>query len=120
MAKVSFPARCAVAVVCGGHLLSQVYPASVPVEMFIDDIVELLNVELRRRGLPGLDAGLGYELNRANGTRLDVTKTLDELGVEDGTTLVLVPAIRRRNLRAAVRIVVRPAWPGWGRSCSSR
>ena len=92
MAKVSFPARCAVAVVCGEHLLSQVYPASVPVEMFIDDIVELLNVELRRRGLPGLDAGLGYELNRANGTRLDVTKTLDELGVEDGTTLVLVPA----------------------------
>ena len=33
-----------------------------------------------------------YELNRANGTRLDVTKTLDELGVEDGATLVLVPA----------------------------
>ncbi len=92
MAKVSFPARCAVAVVYGEHLVSQVYPASVPVEMFIDDIVELLNAELRRRGLTGLDAGLGYELNRANGTRLDVAKTLDELGVEDGTTLVLVPA----------------------------
>jgi len=92
MAKVSFPARCAVAVVCGEHLVSQVYPASVPVEMFIDDVVELLNDELRRRGLPGLDSGIGYELNRANGTHLDVTKTLDELGVEDGTTLVLVPA----------------------------
>jgi type VII secretion integral membrane protein EccD len=92
MAKVSFPARCAVAVVCGEHLVSQVYPASVPVEMFIDDVFELLNDELRRRGLNGLDSGLGYELNRANGTRLDVTKTLDELGVEDGTTLVLVPA----------------------------
>jgi type VII secretion integral membrane protein EccD len=92
MAKVSFPARCAVAVVCGEHLISQVYPASVPVEMFIDDIVELLNDELRRRGLSGLEAGLGYELHRADGTRLDVTKTLDELGVEDGTTLVLVPA----------------------------
>ncbi len=92
MAKVSFPARCAVAVVCGEHLVSQVYPASVPVEMFIDDVVELLNDELRRRGLNGLDPGIGYQLNRANGTRLDVTKTLDELGVEDGTTLVLVPA----------------------------
>lgn len=92
MAKVSFPARCAVAVVCGEHLVSQVYPASVPVEMFIDDVVELLNDELRRRGLTGLDPGIGYELNRANGTRLDVTKTLDELGVEDGATLVLVPA----------------------------
>ena len=92
MAKVSFPARCAVAVICGEHLVSQVYPASVPVEVFIDNVVELLNEELKRRGAPGLDPGIGYELNRANGTRLDVTKTLDELGVEDGATLVLVPA----------------------------
>lgn len=93
MAKVSFPARCAVAVVCGEHLVSQVYPASVPVEVFIDNIVELLNDELRRRGLSGLETGVGYELQKANGVRLDVTKTLDELGVEDGATLVLVPAV---------------------------
>lgn len=92
MAKVSFPARCAVAVVCGEHLVSQVYPASVPVEAYIDDIVELLNDELKRRGLTGLDPGVGYELQKANGQRLDVTKTLDEMGVEDGATLVLVPA----------------------------
>lgn len=92
MAKVSFPARCAVAVVCGEHLLSQVYPASVPIEVFIDNAVELLNEELKRRGLGGLDAGAGYELHKANGVRLDVTKTLDELGVEDGATLALVPA----------------------------
>lgn len=93
MAKVAFPARCAVAVVCGEHLVSQVYPASVPVEVFIDNIVELLNDELKRRGLNGLEPGLGYELQKANGTRLDVTKTLDELGVEDGATLVLVPSV---------------------------
>jgi type VII secretion integral membrane protein EccD len=93
MAKVTFPARCTVAVVCGEHLVSQVYPASVPIEVFIDDIVELLNEELRRRGLTGLEASIGYELERANGTRLDVTKTLDDLGVEDGATLVLVPAV---------------------------
>jgi type VII secretion integral membrane protein EccD len=92
MAKVAFPARCAVAVVCGEHLVSQVYPASVPVEVFIDNIVELLNDELKRRGLTGLESGIGYELHKANGVRLDVTKTLDELGVEDGATLVLVPA----------------------------
>ena len=92
MAKVAFPARCAVAVVCGEHLVSQVYPASVPVEMFVDNIVELLNDELKRRGLIGLEPGVGYELHKANGVRLDVTKTLDELGVEDGATLVLVPA----------------------------
>ncbi len=92
MAKVSFPARCAVAVVCGEHLISQVYPASVPVGVFIDNIVELLNDELKRRGLAGLQTDVGYELQKANGVRLDVTKTLDELGVEDGATLVLVPS----------------------------
>src|SRR5579875_572650 len=93
MAKVAFPARCAVAVVCGEHLVSQVYPASVPVEVFIDNVVELLNDELRRRGLHALETGIGYELQKANGVRLDVTKTLDELGVEDGATLVLVPSV---------------------------
>lgn len=93
MAKVSFPARCAVAVVCGEHLVSQVYPASVPIEVFLDDVVELLNDELKRRGLHGLESDVGYELHKANGVRLDVTKTLDELGVEDGATLTLVPAV---------------------------
>ncbi len=92
MARVAFPARCAVAVVCGEHLVSQVYPASVPVEVFVDNVVELLNEELKRRGVAGLEAGRSYQLHRANGTRLDVTKTLDELGVEDGATLVLAPA----------------------------
>jgi type VII secretion integral membrane protein EccD len=91
--KVAFPARCAVAVVCGDHLVSQVYPASVPVEVFLDNVVELLNDELKRRGFSGLEPGVGYELHKANGVRLDVTKTLDELGVEDGATLALVPAV---------------------------
>jgi type VII secretion integral membrane protein EccD len=93
MAKVAFPARCAVAVVCGEHLVSQVYPASVPVEVFVDNIVELLNDDLKRRGLTGLESGVGYELHKVNGVRLDVTKTLDDLGVEDGATLVLAPAV---------------------------
>lgn len=93
MTKVSFPARCAVAVVCGEHLVSQVYPASVPIEVFIDNVVELLNDELKRRGCTGLEAGVGYELHKVNGVRLDITKTLDELGVEDGATLSLVPAV---------------------------
>lgn len=92
MTTIAFPARCAVAVVCGENLVSQVYPASVPVEVFLDDVVELLNEDLKRRGAAALDGGTAYEFQRANGTRLDVTKTLDELGIEDGTTLVLVPA----------------------------
>lgn len=94
MTTVAFPARCAVAVICGEHLVSQVYPASVPVEVFLDNVVELLNEDLKRRGAVPLNSGVAYELRRANGTRLDSTKTLDELGVEDGSTLVLAPAER--------------------------
>lgn len=92
MATVAFPARCAVAVICGEHLVSQVYPAAVPVEVFIDNAVELLNEDLRRRGSATLDPGRAYELHRANGTRLDARKTLDELGIEDGAALIIAPA----------------------------
>lgn len=92
MATLTLPARCAVAVICGDHLVSQVYPAAIPIEVFFDNVVELLNEDLRRRGLPGLDSGAAYELQRANGGRLDITRTLDDLGIEDGMTLVLAPA----------------------------
>ncbi|MGI9162237.1 MAG: type VII secretion integral membrane protein EccD [Mycobacterium sp.] len=92
MATVTLPARCAVAVICGDHLISQVYPAAVPVEVFFDSAVELLGDDLRRRGAPGLDPGVGYELQRANGSRLDIARTLEDLGIEDGMTLVLAPA----------------------------
>lgn len=92
MTKVAFPARCAVAVVHDEHLVSQVYPASVPIEVFLDNAVELLDEDLKRRGADGLDPSVAYRLHRVNGTCLDVTKTLDELGVEDGATLVLHPA----------------------------
>lgn len=92
MTTVSFPSRCAVAVICGEHIVSQVYPASVPIEVFIDNIVELINDDLKRRGSVALEPGSAHELHRVNGTRLEITKTLDELGIEDGTTLVLVPA----------------------------
>ena len=93
MATIAFPSRCSVAVVSGEHLVSQVYPASVPVEVFIDNVVDLIDEDLRRRGASGLDGAVTYELQRANGSRLDVTKSLDELGVEDGTTLVLAQAV---------------------------
>ncbi|ORV07034.1 type VII secretion integral membrane protein EccD [Mycobacterium celatum] len=74
--------------------MSQVYPASVPIEMFIDSVVELLTDELKRRGVRGLPTGVAHELHRADGTRLDGHKSLDELGIEDGATLVLVPEAR--------------------------
>jgi type VII secretion integral membrane protein EccD len=34
-----------------------------------------------------------YELHKINGVRLDINKSLDELGVQDGDTLVLVPRV---------------------------
>lgn len=89
---VSFPARCAVAVICDDQLISQVYPAAVPIEVFLDDAVELLGIELKRRGRPGLPGGRRYELLRVNGSRLDIGRSLEELGVDDGSALLLVPA----------------------------
>ena len=88
---VRLPARCAVAVICGDQLISQVYPAAVPIEAFLDNAVELLDEELRRRGGTGLQTGTGYEFLRVNGTRLEPEKSFDELGVEDGEALMLAP-----------------------------
>lgn len=119
MATVSFPARCAVAVVCGDHLVSQVYPAGVPVEVFIDNVIELLDEDLKRRGAAPLDTGVAYELQRANGTRLDATKTLDELGVEDGSTLVLAAADRGNPLCRSMSRCQRD-WPERARRSSRR
>ena len=85
-------AQCAVAVVCGEQVVAQVYPALVPIEVFIDDAVELVAGDLKRRGAPGPEPAPRYEFQQVNGVRLDMTKTLDELGVEDGTALVLAAA----------------------------
>lgn len=91
---VAFPARCAVTVGYGRHLVSQVFPAAIAVEEFFEGMVELLDADLRGRGLTGIagPAG-GYELHRINGVRLDLGRSLDELGVQDGDTLILVPAV---------------------------
>lgn len=92
ISAVALPTRCAVAVVCGEQVVAQVYPASVPIEVFIDDAVELVAGDLKRRGAPCPDPATGYELQRVNGVRLDMTKTLHELGIGDGTALVLAAA----------------------------
>lgn len=92
--KVTFPARCAVNVAYDKHLCSQVFPAAIPVEGFFEGMVELFDADLKRKGFDGvvLPAG-GYELHKVNGVRLDISKSLDELGVQDGDSLVLVPRV---------------------------
>ncbi len=90
--KVAFPARCAVNIAYDHHLCSQVFPAAIPVEGFFEGIVELFDVDLKRKGFTGVALPAGsYELQRINGTRLDINKSMDELGVQDGDTLVLMP-----------------------------
>lgn len=76
------------------HLVSQVFPAGIPVEEFFEGMVELLDEDLRHHGFDGvaLPPG-GYELHKVNGVRLDITRSLDDLGVQDGDTLVLVPVV---------------------------
>ncbi|WP_082964495.1 type VII secretion integral membrane protein EccD [Mycobacterium sp. E796] len=92
--KVAFPARCAVNISYDRHLCSQVFPAGTPVEGFFEGMVELLSDDLKRKGFDGVALPPGsYELHKVNGVRLDINKSLDELGVQDGDTLVLVPRV---------------------------
>ncbi|MGB9222960.1 type VII secretion integral membrane protein EccD, partial [Mycobacterium sp.] len=92
--KVAFPARCAVNICYDTHLCSQVFPAGIPVEGFFEGMVELFDSDLKRKGLDGVALPPGsYELHKINGVRLDINKSLDELGVQDGDTLVLVPRV---------------------------
>ncbi|WP_082948314.1 type VII secretion integral membrane protein EccD [Mycobacterium sp. 852014-52450_SCH5900713] len=92
--KVAFPARCAVNISYEKHLCSQVFPAGIPVEGFFEGMVELFDADLKRKGFDGITLPAGsYELHKINGVRLDINKSLDELGVQDGDTLVLVPRV---------------------------
>ncbi|MDV3271346.1 type VII secretion integral membrane protein EccD [Mycobacterium avium] len=92
--KVAFPARCAVNIFYEKHLCSQVFPAGIPVEGFFEGMVELFDADLKRKGFDGIALPAGsYELHKINGVRLDINKSLDELGVQDGDTLVLVPRV---------------------------
>ncbi|MFB0851620.1 type VII secretion integral membrane protein EccD [Mycobacterium avium subsp. paratuberculosis] len=92
--KVAFPARCAVNISYEKHLCSQVFPAGIPVEGFFEGMVELFDADLKRKGFDGIALPAGsYELHKINGVRLDINKSLDGLGVQDGDTLVLVPRV---------------------------
>lgn len=92
--KVAFPARCAVNISYENHLCAQVFPAGIPVEGFFEGMVELFDADLKRKGFDGVALPAGsYELHKINGVRLDINKSLDELGVQDGDTLVLVPRV---------------------------
>ena len=80
--KVAFPARCAVNISYEKHLCSQVFPAGIPVEGFFEGMVELFDADLKRKGFDGVALPAGsYELHKINGVRLDINKSLDELGV---------------------------------------
>lgn len=57
-------------------------------------MVELFDADLKRKGFDGVALPAGsYELHKINRVRLDINKSLDELGVQDGDTLVLVPRV---------------------------
>lgn len=63
-------------------------------EGFFEGMVELFDADLKRKGFDGIALPPGsYELHKINGVRLDINKSLDELGVQDGDTLVLVPRV---------------------------
>ena len=59
-------------------------------EGFFEGMVELFDADLKRKGFDGISLPAGsYELHKINGVRLDINKSLDELGVQDGQRLLL-------------------------------
>lgn len=76
-------------------------------------MVELFDADLKRKGFDGVALPAGsYELHKINGVRLDINKSLDELGVQDGDTLVhgvgyRIPKVMpHRRIAASDRAVV--------------
>lgn len=101
--QVTFPARCAVSIAYDKQLVSQVFPAGIPVEGFFEGMVELLDEDLKRRGFDGVALPPGsYELHKVNGVRLDITRSLDDLGIQDSDTLVLVPAVEGESFEPQI------------------
>lgn len=97
MTTVSLPARCAVAVVCGEHPS----PGGIPLRWSRSTRQRRRTQQdpvAQRRSRP--EPGTAYELHWPTATASDLTRSLDDLGVEDGMTLV-------------------PAWPERARLRSS-
>ena len=105
--KVAFPARCAVNISYEKHLCSQVFPAGIPVEGFFEGMVELFDADLKRKGFDGVALPAGsYELHKINGVRLDINKSLDELGRSRRRHTGAGAQGGRRVVRTAVRVAV--------------
>lgn len=76
-------------------------------------MVELFDADLKRKGFDGVALPAGsYELHKINGVRLDINKSLDELGVQDGDTLVLVPGLLASRLSHSTNRYP-PGWRPW-------
>lgn len=82
-------------------------------EGFFEGMVELFDADLKRKGFDGISLPAGsYELHKINGVRLDINKSLDELGVQDGDTLRWCPgSTGSRSNRSTSPC--RRAWPRW-------
>jgi type VII secretion integral membrane protein EccD len=63
-----------------------VLAATVPIGSLIPPIVDILTAQRGHRGEP---VAIRHQLSTAGGTALDPSKTLAQLGIQDGTTLIL-------------------------------
>lgn len=90
--KVTFPARSSVSIIYGDLLVGVVVPAKSPIEDYFESLVELVDSGLQSRGFAPMQSPPGsYELHVVTGQRLDMSRSLDDLGIEDGMALVLEP-----------------------------
>jgi type VII secretion integral membrane protein EccD len=87
------PRLCKIALLVGEDtLIDYALPAGVASIAVIEDLIPRVNGILRKRGAATLDETVVYHLCRADATRLDPQRSLDDSRVYDGDLLWLLPA----------------------------
>ncbi|MBE5453018.1 type VII secretion integral membrane protein EccD [Mycobacteroides abscessus] len=88
------------AILVGERQTDIVFPAAVPIRAAMQALIKLLNKDgATRQGYTPMPETTAYELQQVNGITLDPSRSLLELGVEDGVPLVLKPGVAKETFK---------------------
>lgn len=88
------------AIFVGDRQRDVVFPAAVPIRAAMQALIKLLNKDgATRHGYIPMPETTAYELQQVDGTTLDPSRSLLELGVTDGVPLVLKPGVAKESFK---------------------
>ncbi|WP_078293348.1 type VII secretion integral membrane protein EccD [Mycobacterium sp. D16R24] len=76
-----------------------VFPAAIPIRAGMQALIKLLNKDAARLGHAPMAVSTAYELQQVDGTTLDPSRSMLELGLADGVPLVLKPGVAKESYR---------------------